>query len=350
MTEETPAYDAILVVSFGGPEKPEDVMPFLRNVTRGRDVPEERLMEVAEHYQRFDGKSPINDQCRELISALNAELAEHDIELPVYWGNRNWHPMLTDTVQKMKDDGITRALAFVTSAFSSYSGCRQYLENIEAAREAVGEGAPVIDKLRVFYNHPGFILANAQRIQAALEKIDETRRKSARIAFTAHSLPVAMSEACDYTKELEEAARLVAHELRHEAWQVVYQSRSGPAKVPWLEPDIVDHLEAVSLIGTRDVVVAPLGFVSDHMEVVYDLDHEAKARAGELELNLVRAETVGTHPLFVSMVRELIEERLGRAGEKESLGKQGPSPDVCAPDCCKYTPQRSSTVPPPEPE
>ncbi len=350
MTEEAPAYDAILVVSFGGPEKREDVMPFLRNVTRGKNVPEERLMEVAEHYYHFEGKSPINDQCRQLIQALQEELAEHEIELPIYWGNRNWHPMLADTIQQMKDDGVKRALAFVTSAFSSYSGCRQYRENIETARAQVGDGAPEIDKIRVFYNHPNFIQAMADRVNTALESIEESRRKSARIAFTAHSLPVAMSEGCDYTAQLEEAARLVAYELRHDAWQVVYQSRSGPPKVPWLEPDILDHLDAISQIGAREVIVAPIGFVSDHMEVIWDLDHEAKEHAAGLGLDFVRAGAVGTHPLFVSMIRELIEERIGRREDRQALGKLGAAPDVCAPDCCKYTPTRPSSIPTPVPE
>ncbi|MEM7436314.1 MAG: ferrochelatase [Myxococcota bacterium] len=342
MSEEaSPAYDSLLFVSFGGPEQRDDVMPFLENVVRGKNVPKERLAEVAEHYYHFDGKSPINDQNRALIAALEEELAAHDVDLPIYWGNRNWTPLLEDTIRQMRDDGRKRALAFVTSAYSSYSGCRQYRENIERARKEVGEGAPTVDKIRVFYNHPGFIEASVDGLLAALETLPKDRREAARVAFTAHSIPCSMSETSDYADQLEETARLVAEGARNDRWQLVYQSRSGPPHIPWLGPDILEHLDALAQINVKDLVVAPIGFLSDHMEVVWDLDVEARERATELGITLTRAATVGTNPAFVSMIRELIEERLGRTETRQSVGKRGPSHDVCPPDCCQYQPRVS---------
>lgn len=342
MNEEAPpVYDSLLFVSFGGPEQRDDVIPFLENVVRGKNVPKERLEEVAQHYYHFDGKSPINDQNRVLIDALKTELEEHDIDLPMYWGNRNWHPMLAEALQQMKDDGRKRALAFVTSAYSSYSGCRQYREDIERARKEVGEGAPEVDKIRVFYNHPGFIEASVDGLLEALETLPKDRREAARVAFTAHSIPCSMSENSDYADQLEETARLVAEGARNDRWQLVYQSRSGPPHIPWLSPDINDHLDALSQINVKDVVVAPIGFLSDHMEVVWDLDVEARNYATELGITLTRATTVGTHPSFVSMIRELIEERLGRTKTRQAVGKRGPSHDVCPPDCCQYQPRVS---------
>ena len=334
-------YDSVILVSFGGPEERADVMPFLENVVRGKNVPPERLKEVAAHYNHFDGKSPINDQNRALIAALQDDLREHQIDLPVYWGNRNWHPFLTEALSQMREDGKKRALGFFTSAFSCYSGCRQYLENIEKARAEVGEGAPQVDKLRAYYNHPGFIEANVDHLLAALGTLPKARRECARVAFTAHSIPENMAESCDYVEQLQETARLVAEGARHDRWQLVYQSRSGPPHVPWLGPDILDHLDALAQINVKDVVVAPIGFISDHMEVVWDLDHEARDRATELGITLTRASTVGTHPAFVSMIRELIEERLGKVTVRPALGKRGPAPDVCPPDCCKYQPRVS---------
>ena len=331
----------MILVSFGGPEQRADVMPFLENVVRGKNVPPERLKEVAVHYNHFDGKSPINDQNRALLAALKEELARAEIDLPVYWGNRNWHPFLEDTLREMRDDGKRKAIAFVTSAYSSYSGCRQYRENIEQARQELGEGAPTIDKLRVFYNHPAFIEANVDRLLAALETLPKERRECARVAFSAHSIPDAMAATCDYVAQLEETARLVAEGARHERWQLVYQSRSGPPHVPWLGPDILEHLDALSQINVKDVIVAPIGFISDHMEVVWDLDHEAQEHATNLGISLTRAETVGTHPAFVGMIRELIEERLGKTSTRQAVGKRGPAPDVCPPDCCKYQPRVS---------
>jgi ferrochelatase len=327
-------YDALLVVSFGGPEGMDDVMPFLANVLRGRNVPESRMREVAHHYERFGGVSPINEQNRRLIGALERELASEGPRLPVYWGNRNWHPLLADTLRRMRDEGIKNALAFVTSAYSSYSGCRQYREDIERAREAVGEGAPRVDKLRAFYNHPGFVGPNVENLRAALGLIPEERRGAARVAFTAHSVPAAMAAGCDYGRQLLETCRLVAEGAGAEHWRLVFQSRSGPPTQAWLEPDILDHLRALKGEGAEDVVVAPVGFISDHMEVLYDLDTEAKQLSEELGVNMIRAATVGTHPDFVRMIRELIVERLDPAAPRRALGTFGPSHDVCAVDCC----------------
>jgi len=310
-------YDAILVVSFGGPEAREDVLPFLENVLRGRNVPRQRMLEVAEHYYHFDGRSPINQQCRELIDALRGQ-----VSLPIYWGNRNWNPMLADTVRQMAADGVRRALAIATSAFSSYSGCRQYIENIAAARAVAGPDAPVVDKLPPFWNHPGFLEANGDRVRHALAQVPEDRRAAARLVYTAHSIPLSMSANCRYEEQLVEAARRVSALAVHDEWDLVWQSRSGPPTQPWLEPDILDHLRSLAENGVRDVVCSPLGFLSDHMEVMYDLDYEAAAVAGELGINFVRAGTAGTHPAVIAMLAELIAQR-----QREDL-------PLCAPDCC----------------
>ncbi|MCS7026739.1 MAG: ferrochelatase [Bryobacteraceae bacterium] len=318
-------YDAVLVVSFGGPEKPEDVMPFLENVTRGRNVPRERLEEVAQHYYHFGGRSPINDQTRALIAALRDELARHNLHLPVYWGNRNWHPMLADTVRQMKEDGVQRAVAFVSSAFSSYSGCRQYKENIAQAQAQVGQGAPRIDKIRVFYNHPGFVHAVSDHSRQAITALPEELREEAQLVFTAHSIPLAMAKTCRYESQLLEACAAVATQLNRSRWRLVYQSRSGPPSQPWLGPDILDALREMHRQQVKAVVVVPIGFVSDHMEVLYDLDTEARALCDELGLVMTRAASVGTHPSFVAMVRELIEERI--RGE-------GVLPGLCHAECC----------------
>lgn len=329
-----PRYDAFLLVSFGGPEGPGDVMPFLRNVVRGRDVPEERLQRVASNYDHFGGVSPINGQCRALITALREELAQHGHRMPVYWGNRNWKPMLVDTLREMAADGARNALAFVPSAYSSRSGCRQYLDDIARARAEVGDAAPQVDKLRVFYNHPGFIEPLAELVDLAFGRIPEARRGAARLVFTAHSLPRSLATTSDYEVQLRETAGLVAFALGRPEWSLVYQSRSGPPSQPWLEPDIVDHLRALAADGVRDAVVAPIGFTSDHMEVVYDLDLDAKSRAIEVGLNMIRAGTVGTHPRFVQMIRELVEERLSDDPDRPALGTRGPASDVCPADCC----------------
>lgn len=327
-------YDAILWVSFGGPEGPDDVMPFLENVLRGRNVPHERMLEVAEHYQHFGGVSPINGQNRELIAAVRKELDQHGIDLPIYWGNRNWHPMLTDTLQQMADAGVKRALAFITSVFSSYSGCRQYREDIARAQEVVGPNAPQVDKLRVYFNHPGFIETMADRIREALEKIEPARRDAAALIYTAHSIPIAMSTGCRYVTQLEESCRLVTQALGRNDWKLVYQSRSGPPTQPWLEPDVCDYLEEIAAAGVKDAVVIPIGFVSDHMEVMYDLDTEAMDRSEKVGLHMVRAGTAGTHPRYVQMIRELIEERLTPDVPRLALGELGVSHDVCPIDCC----------------
>jgi len=327
-------YDAILVVSFGGPEGMGDVMPFLSNVLRGRNVPESRMREVAHHYELFGGVSPINGQNRRLIDALERGLEERGPRLPVYWGNRNWHPLLADALRRMRDDGIKNALAFVTSAYSSYSGCRQYREDVERAREAVGEGAPRVEKLRAFFNHPGFVGPNAENLRAALAEIPEARRAGVRVAFTAHSVPEAMAAGCDYERQLLETCRLVAEGAGHANWRLVFQSRSGPPTQAWLAPDICDHLRELKQARATDVVVAPVGFISDHMEVLYDLDTEARQLSEELGLNMIRAATVGTHTDFIGMIRELILERLDDATPRRSLGTFPPRQDTCATDCC----------------
>ena len=328
------SYDAVLVMSFGGPEGPADVVPFLENVTRGRGVPPERLREVAHHYERFGGVSPINGQNRALIAALTAELAAHDVRLPVYFGNRNWQPFLIDTLRQMQSDGVRRALMFVTSAYSSYSGCRQYREDVQRAQQALGPGAPEIDKLRVFYNHPGFVEPNAAHLRRALEALPAERRAAARVFFTAHSVPLAMAKCSAYELQLREAGRLVADAAGVTGWRLAYQSRSGPPHVPWLEPDILNELDRVAGEGARDVVVLPIGFISDHMEVMFDLDVEALERAQALGIRLTRVPTVGTAPQFIGMIRELISERMDAGAERRALGELGPSHDVCAVSCC----------------
>lgn len=329
-------FDAILIVAFGGPERREDVIPFLENVLRGRNVPRERMLEVAEHYYHFDGVSPINAQVRKLNAALREEFDRHGIKLPIYWGNRNWHPMLPDTMGRMAADGVKSALALVLSSYSSYSGCRQYRENLEEARQGVGESDLRIAKVRVWYNHPDFVAANADRLREGLERLPADARSDARVAFTAHSIPQGMAETSDYVKQLSETCRLVAESLgvSPERWRLVYQSRSGRPEDPWLEPDINDHLAALREGGASGVVVMPIGFLSDHMEVLYDLDDEARVTAERLGLTMVRAGTVGTHPKFVSMVRELIVERMTAGAERRAVGRFGPNHDVCPAGCC----------------
>jgi len=327
-------YDALLIVSFGGPEGMDDVIPFLENVLAGRNVPRHRLEAVAHHYERFGGVSPLNAQNRALADVLQTELAQNGLHLPIYLGNRNWHPFLADTLRRMAGDGVKKALAFFTSTYSSYSGCRQYRENIAAAQAEVGPNAPQIHKLRVFFNHPGFIEPNIENVRNALEQIAEDRRGETHIAFTAHSLPTAMAQKCEYQAQLLETARLVAEGVGHSNWQLVYQSRSGPPHQPWLEPDICDHLEALKARGVTDVIIAPIGFISDHMEVIYDLDTEAQQLSATLNLNVIRAATVGAHPRFVRMIRELIEERLSPEPVRLHLGELGPSHDFCPANCC----------------
>jgi ferrochelatase len=318
-------YDALLIVSFGGPEGMDDVIPFLENVLRGRNVPRERMLQVAHHYELFGGVSPINQQNRDLIAALEKELERNGPRLPIYWGNRNWHPLLPDTVDRMAADGVENALAFVTSAYSSYSSCRQYLQNISDAQAQVGPSAPRIEKLRVFYNHPLFIEANVDHVRDVWPQLVDSA--SAHLVFTAHSIPELMAKNCDYVAQLAETGSLIARALNIENWELVYQSRSGSPSQPWLGPDVSDHLRALAHAGVKDVVVAPIGFVSDHMEVVYDLDYEAQKVAQELGMNFVRARTAGTHPAFVKMIRELMLER---------IDNEVPA-NICAPDCCRLS-------------
>lgn len=328
------AYDAILIVSFGGPEGPDDVMPFLENVLKGRNVPKERMMEVAKHYDQFGGVSPINEHNRKLIAALEEVLKEEGPDLPVYWGNRNWKPFLSDAIGEMAKDGVKRAVAFVTSAYGSYSGCRQYLENIEAARQEVGEDAPVIDKLRLFFNHPGFIHANVEHLKEAMSSLDTRARENAKIVFTAHSIPDSMAQNCEYADQLTDASMLVADLVHHSDWALAYQSRSGPANQPWLGPDICDYLKELQQQEYKDVIVLPIGFICDHLEVIYDLDTEAKKVAGELGINMIRVPTAGTHPKFINMIRELIAERV-EDYEPRALGEYGLVPTQCSTNCCK---------------
>ncbi|MDA0816435.1 MAG: ferrochelatase [Planctomycetota bacterium] len=345
--EPEAAYDAVLFVSFGGPEGPDDVMPFLENVLRGRNVPRERMLEVAEHYQHFDGVSPINGQNRALLEALRAELQAHGPDIPIYWGNRNWHPMLTDTLQEMSAAGVRRAVAFVTSGFSCYSGCRQYRENIAAACESLGEAAPLVDKIRVFFNHPGFVYPMARNLLAALERFPETvLRSDVAVLFTAHSIPLSMAETSRYVTQLKEASRLVAERAGVSNWQLVYQSRSGPPTQPWLEPDVCDAIRERVEAGCRNVVVVPIGFISDHMEVLYDLDEEAATLCQELGVTMHRAATVGTDPEFVSMIRELIAERAWNLPERAAIGDLPASHDVCPLDCCAAPPRRPAAARP----
>ena len=339
------SYDAFLLVSFGGPEGPDDVLPFLENVARGKNIPRRRLLEVAKHYEMFDGISPINAQNRALLAALIGQLNAQGPPLAVYWGNRNWHPLLDDVVCQMAEDGVRRALALVTSAFGSYPGCRQYLEDIERARQAAGSDAPQIDKLRLFYNHPGFIEPVAEGVRAALAEVPAERRSAARLIYVAHSLPMAMAENAPYEHQLREACRLVMEQLQQgaegggpkaEGWQLVFQSRSGPPAQPWLEPDICDRIRQLHAGGgMKDVVIVPLGFLAENLEVIYDLDVEVRQLCDELGINMVRAPVVGTHPRLVRMIHELIMERVDPSAPRLALGSDGPWPDLCPADCCR---------------
>lgn len=347
-------YDALLLLSFGGPEGPDDVIPFLQNVTRGKNIPVERLEEVGTHYRHFGGVSPINAQNRELIAALEAELAAQGIDLPVYFGNRNWHPLLPDTLEQMATDGVRRVLVLVTSAYSSYSGCRQYRENLYAAVEQTGLGETLeFDKVRHYFDHPGFIEPNVEAVVAALAELPEVD-DSTRLVFCTHSIPVADAAASGppgwydpdagggYVAQHRAVAQLVAEGVaarigRELPWELVYQSRSGPPSVPWLEPDISDYLDTCLAEGATGVVMAPIGFVSDHMEVIWDLDTEATEHAEEIGLPCTRAATVGVAPAFVSGLVELISERLNDVPveQRPALSPYGPSYDTCPAHCCR---------------
>jgi ferrochelatase len=334
-------FDALLVLSFGGPEGPADVRPFLENVVRGRGVPPERLDAVEEHYQHFGGVSPLNARNREILAAVRER-----IELPVYFGNRNWHPMVEDAVAEMGRDGVRRALVFATSAYGGYSACRQYQEDIARARKAVGESAPELVKIRHFFDHPLFVAANADAVRAARATLPADVRDGARLVFTAHSVPVAADAAAGppgegghrYSRQVAEASRLVATALGVAEYDVVWQSRSGPPQVPWLEPDVVDHIDALHARGVPAVVVAPIGFVSDHVEVIWDLDTEARERADELGMGFARAATAGPDPRFADMVAELVAEHLHDAAPR-GLGEVAADGSTangapCAVDCC----------------
>ncbi|MEU5979206.1 ferrochelatase [Streptomyces sp. NPDC047315] len=355
--ERDPApYDALLLLSFGGPEGPDDVVPFLENVTRGRGIPTERLKEVGQHYFLFGGVSPINDQNRALLDALRKDFAEHALDLPVYWGNRNWAPYLLDTLREMVRDGRRRILTLATSAYASYSGCRQYRENLAdalAALAAEGLEPPRVDKLRHFFNHPGFVRPMIDGVLASLADLPEDVRAGAHLAFTTHSIPTASADASGtvadhgdggaYVRQHLDVARLIAGAVREATgverpWELVYQSRSGAPHIPWLEPDICDHLEELHGSGAPAVVMVPIGFVSDHMEVLYDLDTEATAKAAELGLPVRRSATVGADPRFAAAVRELVLERAaterGLSVPRCALGSLGPSHDLCPVGCC----------------
>ncbi|HEX8781267.1 MAG TPA: ferrochelatase [Nocardioides sp.] len=345
-------YDAVLLLSFGGPEKPEDVVPFLENVTRGRGIPRERLEEVGQHYHLFGGRSPINDQNRELLAAIQEDFAGAGLDLPVYWGNRNWHPFLADTLREMSKDGVRRVAVLPTSAYSSYSSCRQYRENLADAVAEVGtelgeENVPRLDRLRQYFDHPGFVEPVVDATLTALAELPNAVREDARLVFVTHSVPTRMAETSGpeggaYVRQHESVATEVVDRVREETGRrhrhdLVYCSRSGSPRTPWLEPDIGDHLR--DLAGqVAAVVMVPIGFVSDHMEVIYDLDTEAMAVAEEVGIPAVRAATPGVDPRFVRMVRDLVLERASvERGEdvvRTHVGTVGPWPDVCAAGCC----------------
>jgi ferrochelatase len=328
-------YEALLFLSFGGPEGMDDVLPFLENVTRGRNIPPQRQAEVAEHYYHFGGVSPINAQNRALIAALEQELAEHTILLPIYFGNRNWHPLLEDTLARMQADGVRDVLVFVTSAYSSYSSCRQYREDIAHAVENLGIATMRFDKIRAFFNHPGFIDPMAAKLGRTLGTIPRHHREATEVIFTAHSIPLAMARGSAYERQLRETSRLVAERAGVRRHRLAWQSRSGPPHVPWLDRDFLNVLDELHEAGATDVVVVPIGFISDHLEVLYDLDLEAQTRASELGMNLIRVPTVGTDPAFVAMIRELIEERMTDQPLRRFVGTLGPSHDVCPGNCCR---------------
>jgi ferrochelatase len=318
------SFDALLVVSFGGPERHEDVLPFLENVLRGKNVPRERMLEVAEHYYHFDGRSPINEQNRELIALLEREFKSHGMKMPVYWGNRNWHPLLADTLRQMQAAGVRRAAALVTSAFGSHSGCRQYREDIARAQQEAGAQSLIIEKLPNFCDRPEFVEVMAERVRVAMSQLPGAEQ----IVFTAHSIPVSMAESSPYVRQLKQASACVAAACGMSNWTLVYQSRSGPPSQPWLTPDICDNLRAQHAAGLRSVIICPIGFISDHMEVLYDLDTEARAQCEQIGLKMVRAGTAGTHPKLAAMVRDMVMN----APTVPVLG-------YCEPGCCP-TPQR----------
>ena len=322
-------FDALLLLSFGGPEGPDQVMPFLENVTRGRGIPRERLESVAEHYLHFGGVSPINGINRALIDAIRAELDGRGEDLPVYFGNRNWHPFVEDTVAQMRADGVRRAAVFSTSAWGGYSGCTQYQEDIARARAAVGTGegtgegagegagdAPQLQKLRQYFDHPLLIEMFADAISDAAAELPEELRGQARLVFTAHSIPLRAVDRCGpslYPRQVRYSSSLIAAAAGYSDYDVVWQSRSGPPQVPWLEPDVGDHLSELAQAGTAAVIVCPVGFVADHIEVIWDLDSELAEQAEELGVALARATTPNAQPRFARLALDLLDEvREGR--------------------------------------
>jgi ferrochelatase len=351
------AYDAILLAGFGGPEGQDDVIPFLRNVTRGRGIPDERLEEVAHHYRHFGGVSPINDQNRELKAALDAELARRGIDLPVYWGNRNWDPYLADAVQAAYDDGHRTLLTIATSAYSSFSSCRQYREDIAIALDATGlEGKLTVDKVRQYFDHPGFVEPFVEGVVAGVrELLTQVEDPGAiKLLFSTHSIPSTDAErsgprdrdfgdggayAAQHLAVSEvvatEAARILGVDSL--AWELVYQSRSGPPTQPWLDPDVNDRIAELPGDGIRAVAIVPVGFLSDHMEVMWDLDTEAKESAEEAGLAFVRVPTPGSHQRFVEGLVDLVLERRDGtpASDRPALTELGPWFDVCRPGCCE---------------
>ncbi len=337
------AYDAILVLSFGGPEGMEDVMPFLDNVLRGKGVPEERKLEVAHHYELFGGVSPINAQNRELVRLVTEQLKHQGHEIPVLLANRNTPPYVPDVLATCKEQGYQKLLVYVTSGFSCYSGCRQYRENLMQAQGDMGEDAPQFDKIRVFFNHPLFIEVVSDHVADAIKQLPEEHQSDARVVFTAHSIPMSMADTSKYTQQLSEAARLVAERLELSTFDLVYQSRSGPPQVPWLDPDICDHLDTLHQDGVPAVVVSPIGFVSDHMEVLFDLDLEARDHAAELGMPYVRASTPGNDPRMVEMIAELMLERIEQREVRRAIGRYPANHDVCPVNCCP-APQRRRPV------
>jgi ferrochelatase len=339
-------YDALLLLSFGGPEGPDDVVPFLENVTRGRGIPKERLVEVGAHYFRFGGVSPINEQCRALIAALERDFAEQGLSLPIYWGNRNWEPYVADTVVRMAEDGVHRALVFVTSAYSSYSGCRQYREDLAAAMAGGGDAVAglKLDRVRAYFDHPGFVEPMIRATVEALGRLDESVRDDAELVFVTHSVPLVMADSSPYVTQHQAVVELVAQGVERATgvagrpYSLTYCSRSGPPSQPWLEPDIGDYLRERSAEGSAAAVAVPIGFVSDHMEVVYDLDTEAAQTAAKIGLPFARAATVGVDAEFVAGIRDLVLERAARERGEEPVQKAlstlGTMPDVCGAGCC----------------
>ena len=325
-------YDAVLVLSFGGPEGPQDVVPFLQNVTRGRQIPDSRLREVAEHYQTFGGVSPINGQNREFIGHLSEELKSRGVDLPVMFGNRNWHPFLVDTLNAAVESAYSRILVLVTSAFSSYSGCRQYLEDIKSAVSSIDPATPLaVDKIRPFYNSSGFIVATQSNLCATLEEFKDVPNKDVQILFSAHSIPLSMADNCDYEDQLKEACSLVMERFSDNPWELVFQSRSGQPAQPWLEPDIC---QAIKGSDHTNIVACPIGFVSDHMEVLFDLDIDARNTCENHGIKFARVAAVGTNPMFVSGIADLIEQRCGTMPQVSTLGVRGEWPDRCDLGCC----------------